>query len=259
MSIKPTDRGTAEGAGETLTSHATPGFRCDYATGMLANEPRRTPNMFNFCVEERVCYHEAGHAVLSYDLGDGLTLIELSEIITATDSGKLLSVGGLYARRRNVDREIDSGIRRRILDDRVIAYAVGIAAGPAAERKFNIMANEPQHMLGGSAGDHTGISLIRKSLCYDLDPRFDIDIEHEAWRRAQEALELDIIWHAVEKLAAELSERWWPQNDDDDPGEYRSEMRGSRARAILRRCGIRPGMLDGLWPRIEPHAFALAA
>jgi hypothetical protein len=117
------------------------------------------------------------------------------------------------------------------------------------------MANEPQRVFGGSESDHERLSSIRKGLCYHLDPYFDI--EEEAWRRAQEALEIDIIWHAVEKLAAQLG-CWWPQNDDE-PGEFRSEMPGSRARAILRRCGIRPGMPDGLWPRIEPHAFALAA
>ncbi len=126
---------------------------------------------------ERVCYHEAGHAVLGYALGDGLTRIELSEVITLTDSGKLISVGGLCASRRYVDLKIYSRIRRRILDDRVVGSAVGIAAGPAAERKFNILNNQPQRLLGGSAGDHTGTSWIH------LDPYFDI--QEEAWRQAQ--------------------------------------------------------------------------
>jgi hypothetical protein len=236
-----------------LTSHTTPGFRCDYRTGMFANDAKRPSSMYELFVEvDRVCYHEAGHAVLTYALGEGLTLIELHETITATDSG---SVGGLCAGRRNVHLGIKSRIRRRVLDDRVIAYAVGFAAGPASERKYNITVHQPQNMFGRSEGDHRGMSVIRNNLCDHLDPYFDI--EEEAWRRAQEALEIDIIWHAVEELAAELSE-WWPQNDDE-PGEYRSEMPGSRARAILRRCGIRPGMLDGRWPRIERHAFALAA
>jgi hypothetical protein len=58
-----------------LTSHTTPGFRCEYLQGMFANEP---PNMADYLsTVERVCYHEAGHAVLGYVLGDGLILIEL--------------------------------------------------------------------------------------------------------------------------------------------------------------------------------------
>ena len=180
ISIKSIDRGTAEGAGKTLTSHATPGYRSGFATGMFANDPERSENMSDFFFDvERVCYHEAGHAVLGYALGDGLTQIELSEVVALTDSGKLISVGGLCASRRYVDLKIYSRIRRRILDDRVVGSAVEIAAGPAAERKFNILNNQRQRLLGGSAGDHTGTSWIH------LDPYFDIpgEARHRRSRR----------------------------------------------------------------------------
>jgi hypothetical protein len=232
----------------------TSGFRCDYKTGMFSNEPR-LEHIFAIAHElERAAYHEAGHAVLGYALGDGLTGIGLYADVIEVDGERRMGVGGICRECRNIKNVSNSRIRRRRLDDRVIAYAISIAAGPAAERKFNILTQEPRRTIFGSEGDHDKLGRIRGGIVPYVAPLFDLT--ECAWRLAQDALETDLIWDAVSVLADERNCCYSPEYDDG-PGEYRSEMPGVWARAILHQCGIRPGVLkvDQSWRReVRGHA-----
>jgi hypothetical protein len=225
---------------------ATLGFRCDYHEGMFANEPLRGDWLDCVFQYEATRFHEAGHAVVGYALGEGIGRIETCKRVVRGEDGALrFWFDGTCYERAGSSREINILIRRRILNERVVSFAVSTAAGPAAERKYNLLRETPLNCLGGAVSDHHALSVLRKELCYRIEPYFDI--QEEAWRRAQDALELGVIWNAVEELQGALEESW----PDDEPGEYVCATSGSTARAIMRRCGIRPGMLDGMWAPIE--------
>jgi hypothetical protein len=57
-------------------------------------------------------------------------------------------------------------------------------------------------------------------------------------------LEIDVIWNAVEVLAESLEWPW--EADEGGVGVFTETMAGPTARAIMRRLGLRPGMLDPL-------------
>jgi hypothetical protein len=230
-----------------LTTPTPPGFRCGYHDGMFSRGPRDETGPQRYFIEyDALKYHEAGHAVLGYALGFGLTELVLHEdVVSIDDETNSYAIHGLCNGRVEARDEINQLVRRGILNERVVNHALWSAAGPAAERKYNILQKIPPHQLRASEGDHQAISVIRNGLCYRLDPYFDI--EEEAWRRAQDALEIDVIWSAVDRLAGELE---MPCHDDV-PGKYSEVYLGASVRAWLRRWGIRPGMLRSFWPPFE--------
>jgi hypothetical protein len=227
-----------------FTTHPTPGLRCGYHEGMFSNGARDGAGLRRYLEEvSALKFHEAGHAVLAYVLGLGLTELVLSEDVIVDHGIVGYAHHGVCT--TAATGEINRLIRQGVLNERVLNHAVYLAAGPAAERKHNIVEKMPPHQLRVSEGDHQAISAIRKSLCYRLDSCFDID--EEAWRRAQDALEIDVIWSAVNRLAGELEMPW----HDDEPGKYSEVYPGASVGARLRQWGIRPDILANVWPPFE--------
>ena len=96
-------------------------------------------------------------------------------------------------------------------------------------------------MLGATEGDHHRIESVAKGLQF-IGGHDRYAYEEMVWSRAQQALEIEVIWNAVEALAEALE---WPF-EADEVGVFTETMAGSTARAIMRRHGVRPGVLDRL-------------
>jgi|ERR1700722_7031340 hypothetical protein len=226
-----------------LSATPTPEFRCDYSQGMFSNRfARRPAHPRRHHVRGRALkHHEAGHAVLGYALGFGMTSIRL--ISDIAHDGKSRRLSGESNGSVNSRDKINRLIRKGTLDQRIVNRAIWTAAGPAAERKHSLLAGITPRQIAGSQGDHKVIETLRKELCYRIEPYFDI--EEESWRRAQDALEIDAIWTAVQALANWLD---MPEAFDDEPGEHVKVYPGATVRAFFRDHGVRPGMLDDFWP-----------
>jgi hypothetical protein len=220
---------------------------CDYFQGMFAYEPRvdHARGFVGNAVDQNMemgatQYHEAGHAVLMYALGLGCTGVHLMEKTLRLPDGSLGvtysgCVNGWKTRVSRVHRLINRGS----LTAEVIADGVASAAGPAAERKYRLLAGVSLSMLGATEGDHRRIEGAAKRLQF-IGGHDRYAYEEMVWSRAQQALEIDVIWNAVEALAEALE---WPF-EADEVGVFTETMAGPTARAIMRRLGVRPGMLD---------------
>lgn len=110
------------------------------------------------------------------------------------------------------------------------------------------MENVPIRMLGHTEGDHAIIQRIDGSLAI-RDSRGIGTFYQLVWRQAQIALENPAIWKAVEALADELRCAFPDCASEKGPTvgpvatDTHATFSGDRARAIIRRSGVKPGML----------------
>ncbi len=222
---------------------------CDYFEGMFAYEPKvehahePVGDAVAHIVEmEATQYHEAGHAVLMYALGLGCAGVHLTKKMLRLPDGSMgVTYSGCVNGRKTLVSRVYRLIDRGFLTAEVIAEGVAFAAGPAAERKYRLSADASLCMLGATEGDHHQIESIAKTLQL-IGGHDRYAYEETVWSRAQQALEIDVIWNAVEALAEALE---WPF-EVDDVGVFTETMAGPTARAIMRRLGVRPGMLEPL-------------
>ena len=222
---------------------------CDYFEGMFANEPRveHTSEFFGNLADhigqrEATQHHEAGHAVLMYALGLGCAGVSLTlETKHLPDGSRTTAYSGCANRRKTWVSHVGRLINRGSLTAEVIAEGVAFAAGAAAERKYRLSANVSLSMLGATESDHHRIEGVAKTLQF-TGGHDRYAYEEMVWSRAQQALEIDVIWNAVEALAESLR---WPW-EADEVGVFTETMAGPTARAIMRRLGVRPGILDSL-------------
>ena len=211
---------------------------CDYDTGMFTLEPHDESEAAQFMKFEthksRAAYHEAGHAVLRYALGLGLTRIFSRTTIAEDENGDL----GIVYHGMVTSPKLEIETQRRLHPD-VLAVGVSTAAGPAAELKWCVLRGHPVRTLNGSDDDHAYIdrfgSLIEKL------GRNRVAFRRLVWRRAQLALEAPVIWNAIEQLAEFLSDTCWPDNDEE-VGTYEDSLSGREARAFLKKLEIKPFM-----------------
>ena len=212
---------------------------CDYDTGMFTLEPHDKSAAGQFMKFEthksRAAYHEAGHAVLKYALGLGLTRIFLRTTIAEDENGDL----GIVYHGKTTSPKLDIETQRRLHPD-VLAAGVSTAAGPAAELKWCVLRGHPVRTQYGSDGDHALIDHLGAQI-EKIFGRNRLAFRRLVWRRAQLALEAPVIWNAVEQLAEYLSDTCWPVNNEE-VGTYEDSLSGRRARAFLKKLGIEPYM-----------------
>jgi len=111
-----------------------------------------------------LAHHEAGHAVMSYALGHGLT--ELWIQVTRKPEGAWRT-RGLSTRPHATTRKMPTPKQMlKPLSDHhqrlLIEDGVMTAAGVAAERKFCLLCDTPMRSLGGSEDDHNAIDGVDK-------------------------------------------------------------------------------------------------
>ena len=189
--------------------------------------------------------HEAGHAVVSYALGFGCSRISLSTNVWKV--GEYFGVGydGFFlpnmAKTARVRRRAANGAFSRD----VVAWGVITAAGAAAERAIRLH-NKLPHNNHSYSGDDALITACSKELAaaHQLSS-IATTYRRSVWCGAQRAICNRTILAAICALAAELNTNYWPEPSENVQGATRA-MHGATARAIMRRAGIVPGMLDDL-------------
>jgi hypothetical protein len=216
---------------------------CGYATGMFAHEPIPEgffENPFAAAFEfMAMAVHEAGHTVLAYALGEGVSEISVTRTIAANLTGGFSGLSSTTKRQR---LNANALAAKNNNHPRLISFAVSTAAGPAAERKYRLMVKLPLRMLGATEDDHHKIEQVEKIMYRNgnrgaemMAGRF-CDL---VWGRAQLALEDSTIWEAVDHLAEALNDLDF---GDEEAGEVTKTMGGEEVRAIIRAAGVRPGM-----------------
>jgi hypothetical protein len=212
------------------------GIFCDYDTGMFSLEPEDETEIAQFFKHEtekqRIAYHEAGHAVLNYALGLGLSRITLRTTIREDDDHELIvAYHGI-----TISPKLDVHMHGRRLGSDLIAYGISTAAGAAAERKWCVIRETPLTIRNGSDGDHASIERVGDML--EKNGRNRFAFRRMIWRRAQLALSDRTIWGAVEQLADYLNDSCWP--GDEEIGTHEDGLSGRQARAFLKKAGIDP-------------------
>jgi hypothetical protein len=210
-----------------------PSFRCDYHSGMFANEPRGQEHAFDaFFEAEAARFHEAGHAVVGYALGLGCSSVGVFVDCRYQNDGSLgYGFGGVALVAKTNQRRFLSAANRGSIPH-LLALGIQICAGPAAERRFRIKMELPLAMLGATVGDHRQVD---DGLAKILGAR-RFAFLRAAWARAQKAIECDPIWSSIAEVAGALELPEWPEG----PGVEKIELPGSLVRSIARRHGVRP-------------------
>ena len=208
---------------------------CTYEEGMFADELSTladTTEVLAAYHSERgaLMHHEAAHAVFNYAVGFGASSISLRR--TVDESG---CAGKVELRRTPRLMVFKRGYSRLML-----ANGVAVVAGPAAERKFCILAGAPIRTRGASESDHSQIDQTDAGLAHHAGRR-DYAYRRLVWHKAQAALENPVIWGAVERLATEL----WSYYPDEveESGEHTETMDAAKARKIIRSAGVKRGIL----------------
>jgi hypothetical protein len=184
--------------------------------------------------------HEAGHAVVSFILRQGCASISLSSHTTKLPCGKFgASFDGLFHCTKLRPPRADC-LRY------VIAQGIVTAAGPAAELAMRLHCDRPAIKNRRNSGDDA--SITKYSKCF-VRPQAYLGL---IWKSAQNAIADREIMTAILKVAERLNSYWPPCPNSE--GKNTNTMAGGTARAIIRRCGIRQGMLDHLLP--EPGMCA---
>jgi hypothetical protein len=218
------------------------GIFCTYNSGMFALDPPRVGESLGrkHASEIRAtCHHEAGHAVVQYALGCGLPRIGMQTLISSLpNNSKGISYSGAVYVTDAWNRQINQARELGEFGWHLQTLGIKSAAGPAAERKYWIANGIPVRTKETGERDRwlidlTATSLLRSGRNPDAYRRL-------IWRQAQLALEIPSIWQAVSDLARAL-DYYVPQ--DQEIGSHESIMSGSKARAHIRKSGVRFGML----------------
>jgi hypothetical protein len=187
--------------------------------------------------DETVAFHEAAHAVAAYALGLGIRKIEMRAEYSLSPFGQGLS-GMTFATRR-----LSGRARRSDFSPLIAAIGIYAAAGAAAERKFAFEVGITPQPEFGSEEDYKIIDGIDRLLGLN-HVRTPHAYKRLVWRRAQLLVSHPVYWAAIHAVAGELVAGYIPLDCDCASGDHCSSeiMPGQRARAIIRRAGVRPGM-----------------
>ena len=215
---------------------------CSYEEAMFVNERRTLTTQFDDAFEFRsACVHEAGHMTLGYILG--IKCVDVSVCVKyELDQGGLpvsKAYGGLVREAQEELRLVNKDLLISRYTARLARFAIFVAAGVAAERKFRIEHTMPLRSLLVAAEDHHAIEKIEKRLeAIDRKPGA---FRRLVWRRVQRLIECPTVWEPLLELADELFESSYFSEDSDDL----FRLTGSHAREILRSGGCRPKQIGG--------------
>jgi hypothetical protein len=189
-----------------------------------------------------VALHEAAHAAVAFSLGYEPTAIELNIRCKLNSEGR--AVFAYYG-------AVITPTPATLHDDATIA-----AAGPIAQGRWCNLFGLPDDFNRGGQGDFDAIAHSARKTGWAKPDMFQM----LARARARAALNNPTVWRGVCRLAHALHVRYWPAARG--PGEHKATMSGHGAEAILRRAGVRPGMLGArdLGPQVEalcnrPHRY----
>ncbi|MEJ0093144.1 MAG: hypothetical protein WDN46_06860 [Methylocella sp.] len=233
-------------------------LHCSYHDGMFSHEPRwesrgGKSDGFLRALEhsyeiEATCFHEAGHAVIDYALGMGCASVSIEANYAIQADGKLgVRYGGLAMPSARMAQKSGRQIKRNVWNEAILIFGVVNCAGPAAERKFRFLHDMPQRLLFASEGDHSNVDAAGKRL--EMSGRCSFAYRRLTWRVAQRYLDQEAVWGAIEVLADELNLEWSrvdPDGTEEQPkagDQIKAVVDGRRARTLMRRAGVRPGML----------------
>lgn len=131
-----------------------------------------------------IAYHEAGHAVASWRLGDGITRVTIEP---SCDAEREERYDGSFTAGRG-DRSALGGWGFR--------YAVMVLAGPAAQRAY-----DPRSQVPDTAGyDHRELDNLAVIMCRSPEAQRAF----VAWAKAEARALIRQDWHLVEALARQL-------------------------------------------------------
>ena len=142
---------------------ARPPLFCSYLDGMFAHEPLGEGIGAWWSETMATRYHEAGHAVVGYALGMGCTSIEIKESYDIYDGKLGVAVGGRVQGAPSIGKRLKKQIEKGAWCRATLIHGVNTCAGPAAERKYRILNDQPMDMLGAIEGDHNNIDNVGKT------------------------------------------------------------------------------------------------
>ncbi len=210
---------------------------CSYDKGMFsAEEWAQTSGLETAFEFEAACFHEAGHAVIGYLLGQGCSSVSVAVSYVYDFAGRPTGVGygGMARESRAFIRKVNKDLAVGRFTGVLARYGISVAAGPAAERKFRIETEMPLRLLGATEGDHRQINTVSKIL--EAHGRSSFAYKRLVWRAAQRLMAVPNIWSCVSHLAGELYERADFREDKD--AIY--TVSGRTARAIMKRWQVTP-------------------
>lgn len=208
-------------------------YFCSYEQGMFSTEPAGARDGLYF--HEALAFHEAGHAVCGYALGFGCSRIVMSEHRDETRARAACAYFGA----RRAQQRVYSALRAGRYSTLLARHAVVCAAGPAAERRFDIERGLPIRTLSGAIDDHREIETIATRIA-TAEGRNLLAFRRMIWRQAQKLLMQPAIWRATEALGARLADLLPPPREAAVSSKSYAVIEGPAARAIIRRAGVAP-------------------
>jgi hypothetical protein len=190
----------------------TPPAIC-YFDAFFSREEMDASNPFALAAEaEAAAYHEAGHAVIGYLLGFGIS--QVSVVVTCCpvdgDPSKLgYAFSGRYEGAKRAAAQASREIKRRGYGQAALNYGILTCAGPAAELRYRRETGLPLHLLGATDGDHELVDKVAKHLdrggrpVATFRPRSGSAYRRLVWREALKAAYRPDVWDArTEKLTS---------------------------------------------------------
>ena len=203
---------------------------------MFSLEPVRSSSILDSFFEfQSACFHEAGHAVLGYLLGQGCSSITVSVHYTIDQTGRPIGVAyGGVVMMKTAHRQVTLDIQRGAFTRTLLHCGISFAAGPAAERRFRLISEMPLRLAFATLGDHRNIDLIARRL--EEHGRSSAAYQRLVWASAQRLFHVPEIWDCVSQIADELILGADLSGSEDD--SY--TLPGTDARAIMNERRIRP-------------------
>lgn len=217
---------------------------CSYEEGMFSNQKSGPPSPLDLSFEvESACFHEAGHAAVSYMLGHGCSSLSVSFHPQEDERGSAqVAIGGRYLGAKAALSRVGAALKKGVFAPELTAHSIVTAAGPASERLFRMNAGLPLQLVYGSLGDHEAIDKVAKRL--DQSGRSRFAYRRLVWHSAQVLVGRPDVWSAISSLAERLREIS-DEHDDEEPSVVEYTLPGATARSILRRAGLSKANVQG--------------
>lgn len=220
-------------------------YFCTYDKGMFPCYPDDPETEIG--LDDVVATHEAAHAVAAYALGLGCKGIALRATFHDRSDSRGFEKWSLSGIAFSTFRP---PTRVRLGDYSPALACIGImcAAGAAAERKLALDIGVLPQLTLEADQDHQTIDKIDKGLGFRHN-RTHFAFRRLVWHKTQRLVAYPACWAAIQDIAAQLAEwycpgEYYPAEGEDAPGDHSSFeiMSGQKARAIMRRNGVTPGI-----------------
>jgi hypothetical protein len=194
---------------------------------------------------EATCFHEAGHAVVGYMVGFGLSSVSVTvECGPLAEGSEQLGYRfpGVYMNAKRQTARAAKEIRERGYCWAALANGVMSCAGPAAELRYLTHQGMPRRLLWATIWDHEAVDRTAKYLESGGSGRFRsrdrFAFRRLAWREAQKLIHREEVWTAIADLAFALHDGMEGMEWPDEIGSTTSMLPGATARSIIRRAGV---------------------